>query len=154
MRTGICDMVLIDHDRVENRNLDRTLYATARHAETHVSKVDLAADAATDSHTAETITIRRLPENMLTAEWVAALLDCDVIVSCVDRPWPRWLLNTVSYTQLFRCPALGFRGNEQFGCKLAHRRQLEPTQPLDEVRREDRRSGAHRSPSAVGASRA
>lgn len=100
MRTGISDVVLIDHDRIEERNLDRTLHAAGRHAHERTFKVDLAADAAADSHTAHTVAVKSFPESVLTTDGVALLLDCDVIISCVDRPWPRWLLNTVSYAHL------------------------------------------------------
>jgi hypothetical protein len=100
MRTGISDVVLIDHDKVENRNLDRTLHAARCHADGSTFKVDLAADATTDSHTAEAVAVKPLPHSVLTMSGVAALLDCDAIFSCVDRPWPRWLLNTVSYAHL------------------------------------------------------
>lgn len=100
MRTGISDVALIDHDQIEDRNLDRTLHATQRHANDSTCKVNVAADAAADSHTADTIAVGCLPKSVLTADAVAILFDCDVIVSCVDRPWPRWLLNTVSYAHL------------------------------------------------------
>ncbi|WP_410597873.1 ThiF family adenylyltransferase [Amycolatopsis sp. lyj-23] len=100
MRTGISDAVLIDHDVLKNRNLDRTLHATRHHAETQMMKVDLAAAAAKDSHTAKIATVTPLPISVATREGIEAVLDCDVIISCVDRPWPRWLLNTVSYSHL------------------------------------------------------
>jgi len=100
MRTGISDAVLIDHDVLENRNLDRTLHATQRHADTRMLKVDLAAAAAEDSHTAKVATVKPVPVSVATQEGIESVLDCDIVVSCVDRPWPRWLLNTVSYSHL------------------------------------------------------
>lgn len=100
MRVGISDIVLIDHDTLEYRNLDRTLHAALRHVTTPMFKVDVAADAAADSHTADSLSIVRLPTSVITPEGTAALLDCDVVISCVDRPWPRWILNTVAYSHL------------------------------------------------------
>jgi hypothetical protein len=50
--------VLIDHDTVEDCNLDRILHAAQRHADAHTFKVDVPADAAKDSRAAETITAR------------------------------------------------------------------------------------------------
>jgi len=99
-RTGIGHLVLIDHDVLEERNLDRTLHAEQRHADEHTPKVEIAAQAARSSHTADQLDLTVLPVSVQTAEATAALLDCDVIMSCVDRPWPRWLLNTISYTHL------------------------------------------------------
>lgn len=100
MRTGFSNVVLIDHDVIKQRNLDRTLHAEPRHATARTPKVELAADAARLSHTAESIDVKALGVNVLTAEGIEAVLDCDVAVSCVDRPLPRWLLNSISYAHL------------------------------------------------------
>ncbi len=118
MRTGISDVVLIDHDLIEERNRDRTVHAAQRHVST--LKVDLAAHAAADSHTAQTIAITRVPENVVTSNGVQALLDCDVLVSCVDRPWPRWLLNAVSYAHLIPLVDGGIQARVTRGGKPLH----------------------------------
>jgi hypothetical protein len=99
-RLGVSDVVLIDHDRVEERNLDRTLHATGKDARTCVRKVTVAKRAMARSHTAARLTVRALPLSLLTPTGTAAALDCDVLISCVDRPWPRWLLNTIAYSHL------------------------------------------------------
>ncbi len=99
-RVGVSDITAIDHDRVEQRNLDRTLHASRHDAETRTHKVTVAERGARTSHTAEHFQFTSLPINVLTSEGYEALLDCDVIISCVDRPWPRWLLNAVSYAHL------------------------------------------------------
>ncbi|MBZ4521840.1 ThiF family adenylyltransferase [Mycobacterium avium] len=100
MRTGVREVVLIDHDRIEERNLDRTLHANDRHAAGAIPKVAVAADAAEASHTARSIDVKAVRSEVQSAQALKALLDCDAIVSCVDRPWPRWILNTVSYAHL------------------------------------------------------
>ena len=48
-------------------------------------------------------------------------------------------------------PPLGLRGAQQFRGELAHRGQLEPTQPLDQIRRQRRRGRAHRPPPVLAA---
>lgn len=99
-RIGVSDYVLIDHDRIEERNLDRTLNASARDARREVPKVAVAERAMARSHTAADISVRALPVSLTEPEATAAALDCDVLVSCVDRPWPRWILNTIAYAHL------------------------------------------------------
>src|SRR6266568_1617562 len=99
-RVGVCDIILIDHDLLEQRHLDRTLHSTPRDAEAGTPKVRIAARAMPDSHTAAHLQVSEIPANVLTTEGSAAALDCDVLVSCVDRPAPRWLLTTIAYAHL------------------------------------------------------
>jgi hypothetical protein len=93
-------LVLIDHDLVEERNLDRTLHATGPDAQKHTRKVTVAKRAMARSHTAADFKVRLVPFSLLTAKAVASALDCDVLMCCVDRPWPRWLLNAIAYAHL------------------------------------------------------
>ena len=97
-RVGLQDLTYIDFDKIELRNLDRTSGAT-RH-DLGRPKVRVAATATRRSSTAESVVVREIDEDILTPEGAAAALDCDVLVCCVDRPWPRFLLNTLAYSHL------------------------------------------------------
>lgn len=99
-RIGIQNVTYIDHDVVENRNLDRTLNAQPEDIDNHLTKVDIAKRAANLSHTAGVFNAEAVPANILSSEGLGAALDCDVLVSCVDRPWPRAVLNLIAYGHL------------------------------------------------------
>jgi hypothetical protein len=99
-RLGIRDVTLIDHDHVEERNLDRTAGALAADAKKRSLKVEVAGRHASAVATAGDFHVREVPVSVLTPEGLAAALDCDVLFSCVDRPWPRHLLNSVAYAHL------------------------------------------------------
>ena len=97
-RVGLQEMTYIDFDKVELRNLDRTIGASD--ADIGCLKVEVAARGTRLSSTAERFDLRVAPYSVLTPEGLTAALDCDVIVCCVDRPWPRHLLNALAYSQL------------------------------------------------------
>jgi hypothetical protein len=99
-RIGVSDVVLMDHDRIELRNLDRTLHSTRADATAGTYKVDVSARGIEVSHTAADLDVLTLPESLLTTAGVEAALDCDALICCVDRPWPRWLLNAIAYAHL------------------------------------------------------
>lgn len=99
-RVGFTDLVLIDHDPIETRNLDRTLHATANDAADRTAKVEVATRALADSHTAPSQRVLPLTTSLLTRGGIRAALDCDAVICCVDRPWPRWLLNGIAYGHL------------------------------------------------------
>lgn len=99
-RIGVSRFVFIDHDDIEERNLDRTLGAVREDADAEIPKAVVAARQLEVSHTAEHIEIDPFVGSLLTREGLARALDCDVLVSCVDRPAPRHLLNAVAYAHL------------------------------------------------------
>lgn len=99
-RMGVQRMTFIDHDVVEERNLDRTLGASVADALLNVPKVLVAGRAVQNSHTSEALDLKPVPLSLLTPEGLGAALDCDVLISCVDRPWPRFLLNVIAYGHL------------------------------------------------------
>ncbi|HEX3900134.1 MAG TPA: ThiF family adenylyltransferase [Mycobacteriales bacterium] len=96
-RVGISDVVLIDHDHVEMRNLDRTLHASHQDASEATAKVRLAEKSMVDSHTSSSQTVVAYEGTLLSADGIAHALDCDALICCVDRPLPRSILNVIAY---------------------------------------------------------
>ncbi|GGJ36228.1 ThiF family adenylyltransferase [Paenarthrobacter histidinolovorans] len=98
--TGLTTVGVMDYDAVEAVNLDRMIGATRLDAALGRSKVDVAARLMRSSATAESFEIRRHETSITDPVGVSAALDYDVIFSCVDRPWPRAVLNALAYTDL------------------------------------------------------
>lgn len=99
-RVGFRRLTYIDFDLLEMRNLDRTHGASLADVLAGLSKVQVAARATTLSHTSAGLDLRVVSESVLGRSGFEAALDCDVLISCVDRPWPRHLLNAIAYSQL------------------------------------------------------
>lgn len=99
-RMGVSQLTLIDPDRIEERNLDRTLGATRTDARLRTPKVSVSERILTKSHTAERFNVLTCQESILSHKGVSAALDCDVLFSCVDKPAPRHMLNTIAYAHL------------------------------------------------------
>ena len=97
-RIGIAQVTLIDPDKVEEHNLDRLLYGTAK--DVGKLKVNLAARAMRRNATAEKIQIKTLPFPVQNEEAYKAALDCDILFSCVDRPVARDVLNYIAQAHL------------------------------------------------------
>ncbi|MFF7889798.1 ThiF family adenylyltransferase [Streptomyces sp. NPDC020794] len=99
-RTGIGRLTLFDFDTVETVNLDRLLHATSRDARVKRPKVRLAAREARRAATAPAFQVIALEASITEPDGFAAAADCDVLFSCVDRPWPRHVLNQLAYAHL------------------------------------------------------
>lgn len=99
-RSGLRRLTYVDFDGLEERNLDRTHGATGADVVAGLLKVQVAARATSLSHTAPDLELEIVPLSVLTPDGLAAALDCDAVVCCVDRPWPRHLLNALAYGHL------------------------------------------------------
>jgi hypothetical protein len=97
-RTGVQRLRLIDFDAVERHNLDRLVHATSR--DIGRAKVEVTAERLKLSATAREPEIESLDLSVVEPDGLLAALDCDVLFSCVDRPWPRHVLNFIAYAHL------------------------------------------------------
>jgi len=97
-RTGFEELVLIDFDTIEEKNLDRLLYATS--ADIGAIKVEKLAQRLRVCATAEKFNADPIQAAVYEDAGFRAALDCDVLISCVDRPWGRQVLNLIAYAHL------------------------------------------------------
>jgi len=98
--TGIQHVGVMDYDIVKAHNRDRMIGATRRDARLRLPKVELAKRLMTAAATAARPDIAIHDLSICSPEGLAAALDYDVIFSCVDRPWPRAVLNGIGYSDL------------------------------------------------------
>lgn len=97
-RTGFEDITIIDFDHVERHNLDRLVYATRK--DIGRAKVAVEVEHLSAIATAEPFRIYPVEAAVYEHDGFLAALDCDVIFSCVDRPWGRYALNLIAYAHL------------------------------------------------------
>lgn len=97
-RTGISHFTLIDFDTVEEKNLDRLTNVFKEDVGT--AKVRSIAQRIQRSATAPNVSINVCEHSICEKEGFMAALDCDVLFSCVDRPWARQVLNFIAYAHL------------------------------------------------------
>lgn len=106
-RNCVGSLVLVDPDRVEEKNLNRILNTTMRDAETGILKVDVARrsiDAMGLGTKVETYA-----STLFEREVVRALSTCDVIFGCVDTIDGRHLLNKLASYYLIPYLDLGVK---------------------------------------------
>lgn len=97
-RMGVGRLSVIDFDRVERHNLDRLLHAHEEHI--GKLKVDVLKPELQKSGTASGFEVNVVAKSLVDAPAYRAALDCDVLFSCVDRPWPKRILNHLAYAHL------------------------------------------------------
>jgi hypothetical protein len=95
--TGIEYIGIMDHDHVKEHNLDRLVFARRSDARLHRAKAHVAAREARRASTAKRPQICAHLGDVTEQRWHTVALDYDVIISCVDRPFPRAVLNELAY---------------------------------------------------------
>ena len=94
VRLGVGELVIVDDDLVEDRNINRILNSTMQDATDHRAKVDVSADAA--ERIGLGTRVLRLKKNLWDPEVVRAVAQCDVVFGCMDTIDGRYLLNTLA----------------------------------------------------------
>ena len=93
-RLGIKRLILVDDDIVEERNLNRVLYATKRHALSQTPKVDVVADGIANIGIGTEII--PLNSNLATTRAIDIVAEADIIFGCMDSIEGRFMLNRLA----------------------------------------------------------
>ncbi|MGC3990193.1 MAG: ThiF family adenylyltransferase [Chthoniobacteraceae bacterium] len=99
-RMGIANLYVIDFDIVKHHNLDRLLHATLKDAQNKRLKSEVLTERLKVSATAPGFSAIPFNLSVVEEEGFRQALDCDVLFSCVDRPWARFVLNFIAYAHL------------------------------------------------------
>ena len=94
-RIGVRELVLIDHDVVEEHNLDRLLNTGVQ--DIGRAKTDVAASAVRRASSAERISVINIHERIQHGTAYGAARDCDILVCCADSPVARDVVNRIAF---------------------------------------------------------
>jgi proteasome lid subunit RPN8/RPN11 len=98
--TGVTRIGLMDFDTVEEHNLDRLIGVTATDVWLRRAKVDVARRLVLENATASELHLQTWDHSVCEPAGARHALDFDLIICCVDRPWPRAVLNLLAYADL------------------------------------------------------
>ena len=101
-RLGAGELVLVDFDRLERANFNRSQGATQNDIDEKRLKAEVAARVAQSSATADEFSTRMVIGSVCEADRLAYdvlpdLLDCDIILNAADTHWARQVLNDIAY---------------------------------------------------------
>ena len=100
MASGLRDLTVMDYDIVEPHNLDRMIGARPRDVRLRRFKTHVAHREGLAAATAATPNLAITNASICEPEGLGIALDHDLVFSCVDRPWPRAVLNAMAYSDL------------------------------------------------------
>ncbi|MDP1844943.1 MAG: ThiF family adenylyltransferase [Sediminibacterium sp.] len=93
-RLGVGDLVLVDQDFIENKNVNRILNSTREHAKHKVYKTDMLKEAIEKMGTG--VAVSSIPTNLHSSNAYYAVASCDVVFGCMDTVDGRYLLNRIA----------------------------------------------------------
>ena len=96
--SGLCHLTVMDFDVVQYHNLDRLIGAKPRDARLMRPKTFVAQRESTGAASAEKARVEVSDLSICEPKGLQLALDHDLIFSCVDRPWPRAVLNALAYS--------------------------------------------------------
>jgi molybdopterin/thiamine biosynthesis adenylyltransferase len=100
VRTGVGSIAIIEFDTVRLHNLDRLGHATLLDVLRRRPKASMLAEALRRYGVNPHLGVQVHECSVVEDEGYRTALDCDVLFSCVDRPWPRQLLDHIAYAHL------------------------------------------------------
>ena len=98
--SGLCNLTLMDFDVVDGHNLDRLIGAARRDVRLKRPKVYVATREALKAATAQNCRIGSTDLSICEPDGIRLALDHDLIICCVDKPWPRAVANALAYSDL------------------------------------------------------
>ena len=93
-RLCVGELVIVDDDHMEERNVIRVLNSTMRDVDAKRLKIDIQADAI--ERTGLGTQVIRIRRNLWDPEVVRAVAQCDVLFGCMDSIDGRYLLNALA----------------------------------------------------------
>lgn len=99
-RLGVGSLVLVEYDRLEEANFNRSQGAKREEAKSKLPKVELYSRIAKQSATAPNFRISAHRASVAEKQGLLPLLDCDVIVCAADDAFARQVLDHASYAHL------------------------------------------------------
>ena len=94
MRLGVGELIIVDDDHMEERNVNRILNSTMRDAARSCSKVDVLAEAIERAGLGTRVI--HLKKNLWDQEVVRTVAQCDLVFGCMDTIDGRYLLNALA----------------------------------------------------------
>jgi hypothetical protein len=94
MRLGFSEIVSVDPDQMEERNVNRILNSTMQDVRDGRKKVDVLGDVVDRAGLGTRFV--RIAKNLWDPEVVRAVAECDVVFGCMDSIDGRYLLNTLA----------------------------------------------------------
>ena len=94
LRLGAGELVIVDDDRMEERNVNRILNSTMQDAADGRYKVDVLADAAERAGLGTRVI--RVRKNLWDPEVIRTVAQCDIVFGCMDTIDGRYLLNALA----------------------------------------------------------
>jgi molybdopterin/thiamine biosynthesis adenylyltransferase len=93
-RLGVGEIVLVDDDYIEDRNVNRILNSTMKDAAKKRPKTDVIGDAIDRAELGTRVV--RVNGNLWSPHVVREVAQCDVVIGCMDTIDGRYLLNTLA----------------------------------------------------------
>ncbi len=94
VRLGVGELVLVDDDQVEKRNINRILNSTITDAEQQRPKAEMLAEAIHRIGLGTRVHVFK--KNLWNRDVVQAVAECDIVFGCMDTIEGRFLLNTLA----------------------------------------------------------